>query len=794
MALKRPIDSFVNYFLDVKPYHTKILEILERYTFEDDVGITINENIMFTEYWENDVLCKGIGYGLDFDDDCGFSALSCCDLFDCIGGYGLIYDNSDLLINADVVGYDNTISSIVLSGDRRYDNYFQIANTIGNNQIQIQGNITNILAPYALFVVAPYNVYFVSETTANGFYIQGNVAAQFAAAKEFRIFQSPENDNDYSVLEARYFSDEGRTFIRVYVPALPSPLNANSLGKIIVKSSTVNNGPYQRTDIFFDGQFTNIILHPDTLLAHVGEAKNGSIVIRSGYIAPRRIWIDSGETDPNNMLESKILDTIYDPVLNQTTVILDIANNSQFVNGQWESVGSVDLSTVQNLQLRGYYFGAGFDGYQECTTPKPYHIYTNFSEFLDITIIDYSLPPVTPTVTPTLTFTPTNTSTPPLSPDITATPAVTPTLTPTITPTATVEITPSLTLPTTPEVTHTQTPPVTATITPTLTPTLTATVSITPTVTITVTPTITPTPSANPIGVVSAGADMTSLCSNQVTLTGEFLSNNPIEDYTFLWEQTSGPLVVLDAPDQLITTFSYSITTDRTFRLWANKGQVNQYYSDVTVFGTPSSNLYYGANLSSVNIYSINGYLTLKMDAQTSLWELNYIFIPVTPINATGIVNVQQFINGEWSTITSESYTPNLTHAISNVDETGIYRVQALITQQYRSNIESVYTNIINGLSYQQTYIPLLGHDNVSINYTNSTYTPSITRTVYTHLIQNENDAVIYNYTSTQINSTIVRLDWKAIVQSVSTNISPSNYNATKVNSTITRIGGSTIG
>ena len=45
--VKRPIDSFVKYFLDVKPYHTKILEIVERYLIDEDVNISIKENIFF---------------------------------------------------------------------------------------------------------------------------------------------------------------------------------------------------------------------------------------------------------------------------------------------------------------------------------------------------------------------------------------------------------------------------------------------------------------------------------------------------------------------------------------------------------------------------------------------------------------------------------------------------------------------------------------------------------------------------------------------------------------------------
>ena len=35
-AKLRPIDAFVKYFLDVKPYHTKLLEVIERKEYPFD--------------------------------------------------------------------------------------------------------------------------------------------------------------------------------------------------------------------------------------------------------------------------------------------------------------------------------------------------------------------------------------------------------------------------------------------------------------------------------------------------------------------------------------------------------------------------------------------------------------------------------------------------------------------------------------------------------------------------------------------------------------------------------------
>lgn len=391
--IKRPIDSFVNYFLEVKPYHTKILEIIESYRIKENVNVSIAERIFFREEWRNELLCKGIGFGLDFDDDCGFSVLSCCDLFDCVGGYGLIFDNSDILQSASITNTDNVNGSITVSGDRRYDTYFQIHSTVGNNNIRLLGNHVARLAPHALFVVTAENIYPVMETVSDGFYVSGNVTRQFVSAAEFRVVRSPDNDGIYHVTETKYIPDEQRTFVKIFKPNADTVENSdtislaiNSLGDIIVDSSTKNNGAYQRTDVHFDGIYTNIILHPDTLLKLTEEIQHGSLVLRTGFIPGRKIWLVPTilPLDPLLLDEVKIIDIEYHSDTNESVILLDIASSP--------TATQTDLSLIGGVELRGYYFGAGFDNTRECSTPKPYHIYATFSEFLSITVIEAPAP------------------------------------------------------------------------------------------------------------------------------------------------------------------------------------------------------------------------------------------------------------------------------------------------------------------------------------------------------------------------------------------------------------------
>lgn len=389
--LKRPIDSFVNYFLDIKPYHTKILEIVEQYKFTEELSVNIKENIFFNETWENSPLCSGVGFGFDFDDDCGYSALSCCDLFDCVGGYGLIYDNSDLLVSKPITSVQSSgtppNNAIVVAGDVRYDTFYQIADIQDTDTIKIAGNVVSAITPHKLIVVTSKNVYLVVEATADGFYVTGNSASQFNSVGEFVILNSGANDDGYAVVEATFNSIENRTFVKAFRQN-GTPIDVNALGSIIVDSGTKNNGAYHITNVTFDGTHTVLTLHTDTPLTSPNEVRHGAVALRTGFIPNRRIWVEGNYGPLNSYLsfETKIIEITYDLDNNETIIYLD--NNIETRVDEFAEDG-LPVGGTYNANLRGYFFGAGFDGEQECSSPKEWHLYAGFSEHLHIEEIIY---------------------------------------------------------------------------------------------------------------------------------------------------------------------------------------------------------------------------------------------------------------------------------------------------------------------------------------------------------------------------------------------------------------------
>lgn len=412
---------------------------------------------------------------------------------------------------------------------------------------------------------------------------------------------------------------------------------------------------------------------------------------------------------------------------------------------------------------------------------------------------------VTRTPTPTISITPTISVTPSITPTITATPEVTKSMTPTVTP----SVTPTI------SVTPTQTPIVspTPTVTRTVTPSVTPTISLTPSITMTLTPTITPsitpthtptpTPSQMPAAMVNAGQDLTSLCANQVTLTGTFISSEPIENYAFLWEQLSGPLVALNNPTSLVTSYSYTQTTDRTFRLWCNKGQPNQTWDDVTVFGTPSESMSPGLDgVGVAQATSLTSAIVLRMVSQSpdlvaDQYNLEWNYSPALPYVKDGTVTIEQWNGTGWTDIWTGAFINSYTYSVNIPTGKGMYRVRANVNYLYRQNFTTIYTNIVNGSDYLRGYIPL-GNlaDSVNAKFSNVTFQgANINRLNYKLIIQNLDESIYTPFVpAARLTPVIGRLNYKLIVQTVEDNVNTLNYNTTVQKSTINRLNGGTIG
>jgi len=543
----RAIDSFLEYFREAKPYHTKLLEVIEEYRFSEDMYVCTCEDLFTDITIINTPLCKQTGFGLDYDDDCGYDAIDCCDLFDCDGGYGFIFDNSDLLVEEPITSINETAVSVGVSGNKISDVRIQVEEIINSNTALLKGDLTNLLNTHSIFLYVNVLQFEVASNIENTIILDGNHISFIKTKNNFRIEGSETKYNGhYTVRSVDYDPVEDKTIIKfVFHTVIPDDALVGI--KLQFRNNNPNSGIYQVDSFSFDGNNTlvqvsgNYFEHIDIPVEMLG-----SFQFRTGLHHFREVDIIYPEDNHHTILYAE-----YNYPTNETVLYLD---------------GDVDSyeTELDTVKLFGYFFGSGFDGEEECIKPKNTHIYSLMEEKLLINVDDsLVLPSPTPSVTPTATPTPTPS----------ATPSVTPTATPTPTPSATPSVTPTAT--------PTPTPSVTATPTPTPTPT--------PSVTETPTPTPTPTPSVTPFALTARNLEPQYVtCADIVTLSDNvvILFDGNINDLTYSWNQISGDIITIQNPNTLDATIDLTDanTSNRIFELTINEGLINERTVEVPIF------------------------------------------------------------------------------------------------------------------------------------------------------------------------------------------------------------------
>ncbi len=97
---------------------------------------------------------------------------------------------------------------------------------------------------------------------------------------------------------------------------------------------------------------------------------------------------------------------------------------------------------------------------------------------------------------------------------------------------------------------------------------------------------------------VDAGEDQNLICDTGGTLTATVVGD--FGGHTYLWEQISGTAVTFTSPtDQLSVTFTQGDFDDKVFRFTVDKGQTNEKFDEISVFGSPTFTLRLGNTQSN---------------------------------------------------------------------------------------------------------------------------------------------------------------------------------------------------
>jgi hypothetical protein len=497
LTKKRPIDAFTEYFSEVKPYHAKILEIVEKYNFYDSVVVNATENIVNNVILANTPLCRPVGFGLDWDDGCeggcGFDALECCSLGTCATTPNTFLNLSPT-ISVPIQSITASTGDIYVLGNVTYDKTFQIKKIINQNSFSVAGDQTYYFNLEPIFTVIPFTTINYTTNATNSIVISGNYASQFTQRQRFQIYGSNYSDGNYNVISSIYSLALNSTTIIVAQMLIP-----NDAGTILVQSSTLNNGVFQVNNASFNGSDTIVNLNT-TNRKLVSENINASVLFKTGFIPNRVVSLENYAGDNGNYL---IVGKKFDPATNQTdisianTLTYDLSLAQTLALSEGSSMiqsSMVQPSSAPNLVLQIKLALADYSADLLCNPPNENNVSVNFGENLKIIGGFVPSPTPTPSVTPTPSITPTLTTTP----TVTTTATVTPTFTATVTPTLTRTVTPTISITGTPAVTQTttptQTPPVTHTSTPTQTPPVTHTSTPSPTPAASPTPAVSQTP------------------------------------------------------------------------------------------------------------------------------------------------------------------------------------------------------------------------------------------------------------------------------------------------------------
>lgn len=219
---KDPIQGLVDYILDIKPYHSKIAEVLVDYTINDDVNVTIIDehefDMVFTENYDSSFACdEGFGVLPFGGPDLSISYIP--DLT--LDGYityptvpiqlPIVYVNPFVFQYYTVVGVSSGTSTWTISGNHAPEFMAGQVLSLGENSGGGNGNYTVISATNS---GANTNI-IVSEAIPIGatpegtlaanvgcFFIEGDYQATFVPGSNFTIQTSLANNGVWQVVQA----------------------------------------------------------------------------------------------------------------------------------------------------------------------------------------------------------------------------------------------------------------------------------------------------------------------------------------------------------------------------------------------------------------------------------------------------------------------------------------------------------------------------------------------------------------------------------------------------------------
>lgn len=245
-----PTQGLVNYVNSVKPYHTKILEVLVEYIYTEQVNVTVTDRLtwnMTITRPDGDVLYL-CGYGYNWDHT-GIVSPELIPMSYIVSAVGKFYldisteiGNSVIAIIRNVTGYalsiddpivfdtDTVLPAGIIAGETYYvtsitPTTLEVSDTIGGTPITFTDAITLRIAPQGLL----YNTFLVGPSI-NAF--------------QYQALATSLSSNQLSFVDGFTVTSIDSTLNKITVASLPTPPSPGDVIYLNGNSSSIANGKY----------------------------------------------------------------------------------------------------------------------------------------------------------------------------------------------------------------------------------------------------------------------------------------------------------------------------------------------------------------------------------------------------------------------------------------------------------------------------------------------------------------------------------------------------------------------
>lgn len=392
----RVTNSAVKLFTTIKPFHTHVLDVVEQYVFEESFSVNVADAMQLKVTFAPKPDCDGEGWGTYYDNTfCGYDASKCCAPYTCTGGFGIVWDNTNIYAQYSSTSVNLGTNTVQVAGDVTHDTELPIVSYPSTNTVRVvataalldmfvgDGAVTPSQTVFEL--VADRHVTVRSIGTLNS--IELNTKLPNDVGNILILRRADGNDRIITVSSK---TTNAQGYVVIHIDTQSATIVSDDINSVvIINQTTINAGTYAlwnrvtsppgaATVVYSSSPNASIVVAGTIDLVINGEFPSpvefgrGSIVLRTALTFPRQVDLRAATYT--------ILSSAYDRSTTSSTVTFSSQLDPNVIAGD-------------QITLRGFDSGSGFDGYASCAALSDTLLAPILSESLVVTYQNTAIPP-----------------------------------------------------------------------------------------------------------------------------------------------------------------------------------------------------------------------------------------------------------------------------------------------------------------------------------------------------------------------------------------------------------------